>query len=511
MSALTSPQPALGRDDQTLVAGVRHGDEEAFAELYERYGERIVSYVTSLVGDHARAEDITQDVFISALRRMRVTERPIAFKPWIYEIARNACIDEFRRSRRSQEVPLQLEDDGDGTDRRLVSRAASPDLALECRQQLDDLRGAFGGLSESHHKVLVLRELEGLSYTQIGERLGMTRPVVESTLFRARRRLSTEYEEIASGRRCEQVRSVVDGGAAGSVPALGIRERRRVKRHLSHCQPCRRYAYAAGVDESSLTTGIVEKIAALLPIPAFLRWRRSGSQQKLAAGSVHPGRAAHSIQAAVQWTETASQSLDFERVAAAVAALAVAGGGVLGAASSLEPRTPAPVAHVAAIRAADFPATQPASGPQPMGIAAVGANPLVARHTGSAHRLRPVSHGTQSVHVANASRSSRAASSPSYQASAAPQQDSVAPSTPESRPAPAEQPPTPNRPLRSPLSGLTGQLTSSSSTSGGPAGPLSQPPGVSQITSSVLPQANNVGSQVTSTVLGVANQLTGTP
>ena len=73
------------------------------------------------------------------------------------------------------------------------------------KQQLDDLCGAFGGLSESHHRVLVLRELEGLSYAEIGERIGMTRAMVESTLFRARRRLSEEYEELASGRRCAQV------------------------------------------------------------------------------------------------------------------------------------------------------------------------------------------------------------------------------------------------------------------------------------------------------------------
>ena len=51
-----------------------------------------------MVGDHQRAEDIAQEVIIAALRRLRATEQPIAFKPWLYEIAKNACIDEFRRS-----------------------------------------------------------------------------------------------------------------------------------------------------------------------------------------------------------------------------------------------------------------------------------------------------------------------------------------------------------------------------------------------------------------------------
>ena len=63
-----------------------------------------------MVHDYGRAEDIAQDVFMSALRRMRETDRPIAFKPWIYEIAKNACIDQFRRSRRAEEVSYDAEE-----------------------------------------------------------------------------------------------------------------------------------------------------------------------------------------------------------------------------------------------------------------------------------------------------------------------------------------------------------------------------------------------------------------
>ena len=91
------------------------------------------------------------------------------------------------------------------------SRATpGPDARRESKQQLDDLRGAFGGVSELHHRILVLREFEGLSYGEIGARLGMSRPVVESTLFRARRRLAEEYEELISGRRCERTRGLID-------------------------------------------------------------------------------------------------------------------------------------------------------------------------------------------------------------------------------------------------------------------------------------------------------------
>ena len=85
----------LERTDHQLVAAVRRGDERAFEALYERYQRRIYSFALGMVNDHGRAEDVTQEVFLSALRRMRATERPIAFKPWIYEIAKNACIDAF--------------------------------------------------------------------------------------------------------------------------------------------------------------------------------------------------------------------------------------------------------------------------------------------------------------------------------------------------------------------------------------------------------------------------------
>jgi RNA polymerase sigma factor (sigma-70 family) len=98
------------RTDHELVSAVRCGDDRAFEQLYTRYQRRIAAFVGAKVKDHGRAEDITQEVFVSALRRMRQTERPIAFKPWIYEIAKNACIDAYRRGRRAEEVSYDADD-----------------------------------------------------------------------------------------------------------------------------------------------------------------------------------------------------------------------------------------------------------------------------------------------------------------------------------------------------------------------------------------------------------------
>jgi len=233
------------RSDHDLVIAVRRGEDSAFEQLFARYRTRIWTYAGGILGDADRAEDVTQEVFISVLRRLRDTERPIAFKPWIYQIAKNACIDELRRARRSHEVPFDQERETENGTEDLFSSAPGPDVAIESKQQLEDLRGAFRGVSDLHRRMLVLRELEGLSYSEIGDRLGMSRPVVESTLFRARRRLVEEYEELISGRRCERTRAVIDAWEGRTMRRLGVRETRQLSRHLSHCEPCRRHAVLA--------------------------------------------------------------------------------------------------------------------------------------------------------------------------------------------------------------------------------------------------------------------------
>ena len=263
-------------EDQRLVAAVRRGDDRAFEALYSRYQRRIHAYVMGMVKDHGRAEDVTQEVFVSALRRMRETERPIAFKPWIYEIAKNACIDQFRRSKRAEEVSLEADDGLAPSDYgRLVGSDPAPHDAVAAKQELNDLCGAFGGLSDTHHEILVLRELEGLSYREIGDRMGMSRPAVESTLFRARRRLTEEYDDLVSGARCMRIQGLI-ATAAGA--RLGTRESRRLARHVSHCQPCRREAMAAGLEAAILThvplrKRAAAKVAGLLPFPLFERFR----------------------------------------------------------------------------------------------------------------------------------------------------------------------------------------------------------------------------------------------
>jgi RNA polymerase sigma factor (sigma-70 family) len=308
-----------GPSDQQLVARVRRGDDRAFEGLYRRYHRRIYAYVVGMVKDHGRAEDVTQEVFVSALRRMRQTERPIAFKPWIYEIAKNACIDAFRRSRRAEEVSYDAEEGLAPHDYgKLVGSGPSPDEALDAKEDIAHLQGAFGGLSDMHHEILVMRELEGLSYRDIGDRLGLSRPAVESTLFRARKRLTEEYDELVSGARCLRIQAIIATAGAGDV---GVRDSRRLARHVAHCQPCRRLAAGAGLDVAALAPAtrrarVAAKVAGWLPFPIpFLRRPGGGggaAMAQLAAAGGEP--------AATGWGKMA--------IAAATMVIAGVGAGV---------------------------------------------------------------------------------------------------------------------------------------------------------------------------------------
>nr|MBA2506896.1 sigma-70 family RNA polymerase sigma factor [Thermoleophilaceae bacterium] len=236
----TATREASGRtEDDQLVEAVRAGDDAAFSELYLRYQPRIAAYVRGMVRDSGAAEDIAQEAFMSALRRMRATTAPIAFRPWIFEIARNASIDLHRRGSRAQEVSMDADNGLRPADHLRLVHAAAPEHAVIAKERLDHLQGAFDELSQTHHQILVMRELEGLSYKQIGQRTGLTRPAVESALFRARRRLEQEYDDIDSGARCDAM-----GGAIARL-AEGIdspRDRRRLGRHMRRCAPCRRQA-----------------------------------------------------------------------------------------------------------------------------------------------------------------------------------------------------------------------------------------------------------------------------
>jgi len=299
--------------DADLVAAVRAGDDSAFEALYQRYFPRISAFVCRMLHDAAGCEDVAQEAFMSALRRMRATDSVINFKPWMYQIARNAAIDAHRRRSHAVEVSMDADDGLRASDRtRLLGVDGGPESALVTKERLNHLQGAFDELSDVQTRVLVMRELEGMSYREIGKQLDLTRPAVESALFRARRRLESEYTELSEGRRCEAMRQTMLRMAAGTHKGA---EEHRLARHAKRCHDCRRRAREMGIEPLTTLGTLRRKAAALLPIPWL--FRRSGDGGGTITGLFSTGANAAPLA---------------ERAAALVAAAALvgAGGAVLG-------------------------------------------------------------------------------------------------------------------------------------------------------------------------------------
>jgi RNA polymerase sigma factor (sigma-70 family) len=304
--------------DTDLVTAVRTGDDAAFEELYRRYYPRIAAFVRGYLRDGGRAEDVTQEAFMSALRRLRQTDSDITFKPWIFEIARNAAIDQYRRNVRADEVSIDIEGGFAPSDVSRVVRPRGPDSSVLDKERLDHLRGALDELSDTHHRIIVMRELEGLSYREIGEKMELTPAAVESTLFRARRKLEHEYSQLDTGRRCQLIGAVIARLAEGME---SDRDRRRLDRHARRCSTCRRRSRELGVEPILPRISIAAKAAAFLPIPAFARRRfggetAGGAAQNAAAPIGAVGAPTLEVGAAVAG-----------KAAAVVAAVALVGGG----------------------------------------------------------------------------------------------------------------------------------------------------------------------------------------
>ena len=339
--------------DEHLVTAAQSGSPEAFAALFRRYHAEIARYAARTLGDEARAEDAVQETFLSALRGLRTLDRPAGFRPWLYRIAHNACVDMIRRRGRGEEVLFDAGRIPPAEEIRLFRQAPSSHAALAQKEEFGHLRQALCDLPEQQAQILVMRELEGLSYEDIAARMGISHSAVESLLFRARRALRAEYGEISTGERCRKMRALM----AQAVEGVGRRRDRVVMaRHIHGCASCRRDALVMGLgpimdlDRRGLRGGL-SKVAALLPLPGFLNRRTEETSQLSAGGSSSLSLASHAQTAIGHVTVSAGASVEhaatvMQKAAAVVAAAAVVGGGGF-VASETRTAQPAPAAALA--------------------------------------------------------------------------------------------------------------------------------------------------------------------
>ena len=168
--------------DRELVSRARHGDPSAFHQLVDRYGGPLFALAVRLVGNAADAQDVMQEVLAGAFRGIGSFRHECSVKTWLTQIlVRQAA--RHRREQNRYKLHVQNQSQAD--------RTPGQDRA-DIRM---DLAEALTSLSPEHREVIVLRELEGLSYEEIAAVLKVPRGTVESRLFRARRELQDLLEE----------------------------------------------------------------------------------------------------------------------------------------------------------------------------------------------------------------------------------------------------------------------------------------------------------------------------
>jgi RNA polymerase sigma factor (sigma-70 family) len=240
--------------DERLARRAIKGDERALATIFDRYHQRLYRYCLAIVGDPQDAQDALQNTMVKLLRALPGEQRRIELKPWLYRIAHNESIELLRRRRETRELDPELAAPGVGLAEEAVSRE-------RLRRLLTDL----DALPERQRGALVMRELAGLEFAEIGTALGTSPAVARQTLYEAR--LSLRQMDEGRDMDCEAVMRALSAGDGR------VSRRRDLRAHLRTCTSCRRFRGEIGSRERDL--------AALSPLPAVAA---AGLLQGLLAG-----------------------------------------------------------------------------------------------------------------------------------------------------------------------------------------------------------------------------------
>ena len=190
---MRSPAPsASDLSDVDAVARARNGDHEAFRVLVERYQGRAYRLAVRILADPDQARDAVQDGFLKAYSSLAKFEGRSGFYTWLYRLIFNLCIDMKRRDRSDRHVEWDDEvarEVASGVPGAAASKDFEPAEALERGELRGALTLAIEALPEDAKRTLLLREVDGLSYQEIAESLGIPKGTVMSRLHHARRRV----------------------------------------------------------------------------------------------------------------------------------------------------------------------------------------------------------------------------------------------------------------------------------------------------------------------------------
>lgn len=174
--------------DQELVAAAQQGDQAAFGALVEKYQAMAYSLAFRMLGDSEDAADAVQDAFLNAWRALGSFQGQSSFSTWLYRLTSNACIDFLRRAKRRAAISMTVADEDEDAphETEVPDERWAPERELERSETHRAIQAGLASLSPEHRQVLVLRELEGLSYQEIAQALGLDEGTVKSRIARAR-------------------------------------------------------------------------------------------------------------------------------------------------------------------------------------------------------------------------------------------------------------------------------------------------------------------------------------
>lgn len=178
--------------EKKIIEKVLGGDANAFEELVLKYEKTVYNLALRMVGDRDDAFDMTQEAFIKAYGSLSSFRGDSKFSVWIYRITTNVCLDFLRSKSRKQQVSLTVSDDDDEyAQLDIPDPSSAPEQQLMQKISMQSVEEGLKTLPDKQRQILVMRELGGMSYAEIGKALSLEEGTVKSRIFRARKRLCT--------------------------------------------------------------------------------------------------------------------------------------------------------------------------------------------------------------------------------------------------------------------------------------------------------------------------------
>ena len=177
--------------EQELIQSAKNGNTVAFEQLIENHQQRIFSIASRIAGNQDDAADMAQEVLVKVFRNLKHFRGDSKFSTWLYRVATTTCLDEQKKLRRHTAYSLdqELETEEGSVASQVKDTAPTPEEATEQKALRNAIHLAIGKLKDEHKKVILLREVQGLSYEEIARVLQCSEGTVKSRINRARENL----------------------------------------------------------------------------------------------------------------------------------------------------------------------------------------------------------------------------------------------------------------------------------------------------------------------------------